>query len=89
MKKLSSDEKQETSDESTEDTAETTSSAMLLNEGYILNHQNNYEDDLQDDTNVLKKVPSFSIEWKSLRGVTQCSCGSPIDYLTRKVSIYR
>lgn len=58
--------------------------AVVLNERYILNRQSKEEEIL---SNVLEQMPSFSVEWKSLRGVTQCSCGSPIDNLTRKVSI--
>ncbi len=62
--------------------------SMVLNEGYILNKQNRDESNENEAINLLKKATSFSIEWKSLRGVTQCSCGSPIDYLTRKVSYF-
>ena len=58
--------------------------AVVLNERYILDKQSNEEEIL---SNLLEQMPSFSVEWKSLRGVTQCSCGSPIDNLTRKVSI--
>ena len=58
--------------------------AVVLNERYILNKQGKEEEIL---SNLLEQIPSFSVEWKSLRGVTQCSCGSPIDNLTRKVSV--
>eukprot|EP00794_Sanderia_malayensis_P007201 gene7201-8007_t len=81
-----------TSDESQNDTMERktehSAPSLVLNEGYILNQQNNEIDNSEDGINVLKKVPSFSIEWKPLRGVTQCSCGSPIDYLTRKFNCW-
>lgn len=30
--------------------------------------------------------PRLSLDWQPFRGVTQCSCASPIDSLTRKVS---
>ena len=56
--------------------------SLLLNERFLLDKKNE-EDELL--SNILEQIPSFSVEWKSLRGVTQCSCGSPIDYLTRKV----
>ena len=58
-------------------------SSLVLNERYILDKEDEDEEML---SNVLDQMQSFSIEWKSLRGVLQCSCGSPIDYLTRKVS---
>ena len=60
--------------------------AVVLNERYILDKQGKEEEIL---SNLLEQMPSFSVEWKSLRGVTQCSCGSPIDNLTRKVSILK
>jgi hypothetical protein len=32
--------------------------------------------------------PRLSLDWQPFRAVTQCSCASPIDSLTRKVSFY-
>lgn len=32
--------------------------------------------------------PRLSLDWQPFRWVTQCSCASPIDALTRKVSLY-
>jgi hypothetical protein len=32
--------------------------------------------------------PRLSLDWQPFRGVTQCSCASPIDSLTRKVSFF-
>lgn len=29
--------------------------------------------------------PRLSLDWQPFRGVTQCSCATPIDFLTRKV----
>ena len=60
------------------------SPAFVLNERYMLNRQRQQD----EEANILEKAPLFSVEWKSLRGMTQCSCGSPIDYLARKVNMY-
>ena len=65
------------------ETSPVANSSLVLNERYILDKEDEDEEML---SNVLDQMQSFSIEWKSLRGVLQCSCGSPIDYLTRKVS---
>ncbi|XP_065059057.1 myotubularin-related protein 6-like [Rhopilema esculentum] len=59
--------------------------SLLLNERFLLDKKSE-EDELL--SNILEQMPSFSVEWKSLRGVTQCSCGSPIDYLTRKFNCW-
>ena len=32
--------------------------------------------------------PRLSLDWQPFRAVTQCSCASPINSLTRKVSFY-
>lgn len=32
--------------------------------------------------------PRLSLDWQPFRWVTQCTCASPIDALTRKVSLY-
>ena len=60
-----------------------TSPSVVLNERYLLDKEDEDEEVL---SNILDQMQSFSIEWKSLKGISQCSCGSPIDYLTRKVS---
>ena len=57
----------------------------VLNERYLLDKEREENELL---ANGLEEMQSFSIEWKSLRGMLQCSCGSPIDYLTRKVCSY-
>ena len=31
--------------------------------------------------------PRLSLDWQPFRGITQCKCASPIDSLTRKVSL--
>lgn len=83
---LSTEKSQEKCNEALKDEAEPTSSASLvLNERYILDKGDEDEEIL---SNVLDQMQSFSIEWKSLRGVVQCSCGSPIDYLTRKFNCW-
>ena len=74
---------QEITDVVKDETKPATSSSLVLNERYILDREDEDEEAL---SNVLDQMQSFSIEWKSLRGILQCSCGSPIDYLTRKVS---
>lgn len=33
--------------------------------------------------------PRLSLDWRPFRGVTQCTCASPIDTLTRKVSFHK
>ena len=84
---LSTEKSQENCNEVSKDEAEPVNSASLvLNERYILDKGDEDEEVL---SNVLDQMQSFSIEWKSLRGVVQCSCGSPIDYLTRKVSCFQ
>ena len=86
-KKTNLSTEKEKCNEALKDEAEPTSSASLvLNERYILDKGDEDEEIL---SNVLDQMQSFSIEWKSLRGVVQCSCGSPIDYLTRKVSYFQ
>lgn len=37
---------------------------------------------------LLNGLPEFAVKWKSIRDVSQCStCASPIDFLSRKVSV--
>lgn len=68
------------------DNLEMNQASVVLSERYLLNKENEEQEAL---SNVLDQMQSFSIEWKSLRGILQCSCGSPIDYLTRKVSLFQ
>ena len=38
-----------------------------------------------DIASALEDLPTFAIEWKPIRALTQCSCGTPMDNLSRKV----
>ena len=72
---------------------------MLMNERYILDRDKSRQTNfLNPNTNTLTKaefkpdltkdIPSFALDWDSFREVSQCSCGKPIDFISRKVHIF-
>lgn len=38
---------------------------------------------------VTKELDSVAVDWKSLRTTTACSCTTPFDQFSRKVSTYK
>lgn len=41
--------------------------------------------DSVDPNKLAEEIDSVAVDWKSLRNVTACSCGSPFDQFSKKV----
>lgn len=50
---------------------------------FLVENHNGVTEDKVDE--LAKELDSVAIDWKGLRGTTECSCSSSFDHLSKKV----
>lgn len=58
-------------------------------DGFLVSPEENQDkcDDIMSLSKLNEELNSVALEWKSIRGVKECPCSTPLDYSTPKVRI--